>query len=113
MSISLITIYTTSLQCNCPQCYNTSGLQLSFKQEWRENIWRKRTTEIVREELLCIMCKDPIYSVSWTEDIERLYEYHLKKADKESYNKWKPLAFGMIAVILISILGGLYFLYEN
>ena len=103
MSISHTTIYTTSLQCNCPQCYSTSGLQLSFKQEWKETIWRKCTTEIVREELLCTMCKDPIYPVSWTEDIERLYDYHLKKAEKESYNKWKPLVFGVIAIVLISI----------
>lgn len=113
MSISIVTFYTTPLQCNCPKCYSASELELNFKQEWKNTIWRKRTTETVREELFCNLCKDFIYPVSWTDDIERLYEYHCKRADREHYSKWKPFAFIVILILMLALGTGIYFLLNR
>ncbi|TVZ52817.1 hypothetical protein [Dokdonia sp. Hel_I_53] len=112
MPTSLITFYTAPLQCNCPQCFSTSGLELSFKQEWKDTLWRKQATPVVREELYCKLCTDTIYPVKWTDDIERVYEYHLKRAEKVVYNKWKPLAFILI-LFGIAILSILIYLVVN
>lgn len=113
MSISRITIYSAPLQCNCPQCFSTNGLELSFKQEWKDTLWRKHATSIVREELYCKLCTDTIYPVKWTDDIERVYEYHLKRAEKVVYNKWKPLTFILFLIAIIAVAAGLYFMINR
>lgn len=90
------TIHTADLTCNCPECFSTSGLQLRFNQEWKENFWSKKATNIVREELTCNHCNFPIYPVKWTQDIERQYEYHLKLVKREHFFKLKPEAYFII-----------------
>lgn len=79
MPITKEVIYTESLSCNCPECFSTTGLSLVFYQEWKETLFLKKATPIVREQLICEQCNEMIYPVKWTEDIERLYEYHKKK----------------------------------
>lgn len=105
MTTELKTIQTTILQCNCPECYSNSGLELSFKQEWKDTFWVKKATDVMREEIYCKHCEFPIYPVKWTEDIERLYEYNLKRAEKETFFKVKSQTYmiGAIAVAVVAI----------
>lgn len=106
MATELKSIHTTKLKCNCPECFSTSGLQLGFNQEWKENFWLKKATHVVREELKCNHCDFPIYPVKWTPDIERQYEYHLKLAVRERYFKLKSKAyFVMLAGVILITLG--------
>ena len=50
MSEKLITIKEVNLNNNCPECYNTSGLQLTFKQKFKEtNLYRSITNETAQE----------------------------------------------------------------
>ncbi len=113
MSTSLITFYTAPLQCNCPQCFSTSDLVLHFKQEWKDTLWRKKATSMVREELYCKLCADTIYPVKWTDDIERLYDYHLKRAEKAVYNKWKPLTYILIVMGFVVVAAAIYSLVNR
>lgn len=109
MKTTYKTIHTAALQCNCPECYSNSGLELSFKQEWKDTFWSKKATDVVREELFCKHCDFPIYPVSWTEDIERLYEYHNKLAKKETYKKLKAqtyiIGLGLLVTLCVVIYG--------
>lgn len=105
MATELKKIHTAILQCNCPECYSNSGLELSFKQEWQETFWVYKATDIVREEINCKHCEFPIYPVKWTADIERLYEYNLKLAEKETFFKVKSQTYviGLLIAAVIAI----------
>lgn len=110
MPITKEVFYTESLSCNCPECYSTSGLELAFHQEWRESAFSKKATPTVREELVCKQCAEIIYPVKWTEDIERLYEYHLKRAQPSKFYKRKPLFWGLVLATIFLLAIGIYFI---
>lgn len=110
MPITKEVFYTESLSCNCPECYSTSGLELAFHQEWRENAFSKKATSTVREELVCKQCAEVIYPINWTEDIERLYEYHLKRAKPSTFYKRKPLFWVLVLVTIFLLALGIYFI---
>lgn len=113
MATELKTIHTAILQCNCPECYSNSGLELSFKQEWKETFWLIKATDVVREELHCTHCEDTIFPVKWTQDIERLYDYNLKLATKETFMKLKSQTYviGLLAVAMVGIV--IYFVMNG
>ncbi len=106
-------IHTTALKCNCPECFSATGLVLTYKQEWKENFWYKKATDVVREDLFCTHCNFPIYPVKWTSDIEMQYEYNLKLAEKEKYFKLKPEAYFVIFAALVLIGVGVYAILVN
>lgn len=110
MPVTKEVFYTESLSCNCPECYSRSGLELTFNQEWRENAFSKKATPLVREELVCKQCDEVIYPINWTEDIERLYDYHLKRATPSTYFKRKVLFWVLIIAIILLVVTGTFFM---
>ncbi len=92
MSKNLLTIKEVVLKNNCPECYSTEGLRLTFKQQVIETKLYKAITSKMSYEIDCKLCNSIIYPVKWTDDIERVFEYqkrafvpqrastHIKKA---------------------------------
>ena len=106
MSEKLITMKEVSLKNNCPECYSTEGLVLTFKQKFKETKFYKSITNDVVEELSCSNCDTTIYPVSWTNDIERVFEYQKKAfTPKKASVKLKRLAWIIFITIDIVIIG--------
>lgn len=106
MEEKLITIKDVSLNNNCPECYSTEGLTLTFKQKFKENAFYKSITNDIVEELSCKNCDTKIYPVSWTDDIDRIVAYQ-KKAfiPKKASLKLKRLAWIVLIAIDVIVLG--------
>ena len=105
-----ITVKTVSLNNNCPECYSTDGLNLTFKQRFKETALYKSITRKVIEELQCQVCQTDIFPVRWTDDIERVVHYHQKAFQpKAASMKLKRAAWIlMIAIDLIILLAILF-----
>ncbi len=76
MAEQYIKIKAVNLNNNCPECYSTEGLKLTFKQKFIETNFYKSITSDIKYEMDCSTCNMPIYPVKWTQDIERVFEYH-------------------------------------
>ncbi|MFD2822816.1 hypothetical protein ACFS5M_03985 [Lacinutrix iliipiscaria] len=107
MAEKLITIKEIKLNNNCPECYNTNGLQLTFKQKFKETTLYKSITDETTQEIECKTCNTIIYPVMWTDDIERVFEYQRKAfTPKKSSIKLKKKAWLLIALLGILIIAG-------
>ncbi|MAN59974.1 MAG: hypothetical protein CMC08_09095 [Flavobacteriaceae bacterium] len=103
-------LHKAKLNNNCPVCYTTEGLELSFTQHITEDRFFERANPLLGEKLYCHTCQGQIFPVNWTEDIERVYEYHKKRASPQShYMKVKPLFYGVILVGIAAIAAIVYF----
>jgi hypothetical protein len=104
MTETIHTLHRAQLKNNCPECYHTDSLELSFSQTEKENkLYSKASREVV-SNMHCGNCNTTIYPVSWDEDLERIYEYHRKLArPKPSGIKLKPLAYIFIVIDAITI----------
>lgn len=109
-NMRFLTIKTVALKNNCPECYSTTGLHLTFKQAFVENLFYKSITDNVRCEIACKTCSTHIYPERWTDDIERVVAYQQKAFTlKPSSKRYKPL-FWLIAIgLLVLIAAGLVF----
>lgn len=97
---------------NCPECYNQE-MTLKFLQRHLYNRLYHRTTSEVQHEIKCNKCHSLIYPVKWTEDIERSFDYYQKTVNPATAGiSFTPLFYGII-LGLISIAGGLYYLYSQ
>lgn len=99
------TLHTARLKNNCPTCFGTDGLEITFTQNEEENALFHKPNQKVEETLHCHNCKSTIYPVNWTEDIERVYDYNKKIAEtNRQYLKVKPLFYILIiaAVIIVA-----------
>ena len=97
MPEKLITVKEVILNNNCPECFSKEGLQLTFKQKFIETPFSKSITQDITTEMDCKVCNTSIYPVSWTEDIERVYEYQLKAfTPKKASTKLKKLSWILI-----------------
>ena len=103
MNEKLITIKEVSLKNNCPECYSTEGLTLTFRQKFKETVLYKSISKDIVEELVCSKCETIIYPVSWTDDIERVYDYQ-KKAFEPKKVSIKLKRSAWIIIILIDVL---------
>lgn len=91
------TIHTAKLNNNCPTCYGTEGLSLQFTQQKKENKLFEKAEKEILATLHCETCNNEIFPVNWTEDIERVHEYHKKLAKPlPTSTKLKPLFYGII-----------------
>lgn len=108
MPKTLQRFYQASLRNNCPQCFSTAGLSLEFYQQWIENIWVKHTSRTVKEVLHCEHCDTEIYPVHWTDDIERVYQYHVKLAQKPSQFILKKASWLLLIAILLLLISLAY-----
>lgn len=108
MEEKYITIKEVALINNCPECYNTTGLQLTFKQKFVETKFYRSITKETAHQLECSTCNTSIYPVRWTDDIERVFNYHQKAfipktpSFKLKRNAWL-LIFGIIIFIIALI----------
>lgn len=94
-------ISKTTLKSNCPECYTTEGLNLEFYQTYVDSYWYKRFLKQLTSKMYCTKCETEIFPVSWTPDIERLYEYHKKSTKmRSSRHHWKTIT---LVVVLAAI----------
>lgn len=96
----LITIKDNALNNHCPECFSKT-LHVVFKQKFVEtNLYRSVTNETVAE-LHCKTCNSTIYPVRWTDDIERVFDYHQRAfTPKKASLKLKRHAWMLIVIFL-------------
>ncbi len=70
-------IKEVTLGNNCPECFN-QNLKLTFFQKHLYNWLYDRTTKEISNQVQCQKCKEIIYPVAWTDDIERSFDYYRK-----------------------------------
>ena len=100
MDAQYITIKTVKLNNNCPECYSKDGLELTFKQKFKDTSLYRSVTSETKEFLKCNVCNSDIYPVMWTDDIERVISYQRKAfTPKTGSLKLKKLAW----ILLLSI----------
>ena len=100
-------LHTGRLKNNCPTCFGTDGLEFTFTQVEKENSFFKKPASEIESNLYCHTCKNDIYPVNWTEDIERVFDYNKKIAEtNKQYLKVKPLFYILViaAIVLIAAL---------
>lgn len=108
MKYSNIHLKTESLINNCPECFSTEGLQLTFKQKSNETRFYKALTNDIVIKLKCNVCDTEIFPVSWTDDIERVVDYKKRAfiAKPKSF-KLKRIAWILFIVLDLLILLGI------
>tara|TARA_R110000868_G_scaffold32076_1_gene117062 strand:+ start:8813 stop:9166 length:354 start_codon:yes stop_codon:yes gene_type:complete len=111
--IKMEVIKEADLTNNCPECFNQE-LKLSFYQKHSYGKFVHKTTNEVTSELKCKKCFTLIYPVTWTPDIERVYEYYQKMAvPKRTSIKFTSLFYILILVLIILIAAGVYLFLEG
>ena len=107
MSERLVNIKEVALKNNCPECYSTDGLHLTFKQKIVETKFYKSITKEVIHELTCKTCDSIIYPVQWNDAIDRVFEYQ-KKAfvpkKASTYLKRSSWVVGGVITLAIAII---------
>lgn len=103
-------LHQSKITNNCPECYNADGLEFIFSQEVNENLFMVQPKDVLIESLHCHTCHTDIYPVSWTDDIERVYNYHRKLAEgkKQSFSL-KTWAYAFIAIDVLIVCGIVYY----
>ncbi len=104
------TLKEVKLNNNCPECYSTKGLELTFKQKFIENAFYKAITQDTINEMHCNTCNTAIFPVRWTNDIEQVVAYQ-KRAVRVKPNsvKLKKLTWFMIITSVILVIGVVLF----
>lgn len=104
-------LHRARLQNNCPECFGTDGLEITFFQEEKENAFYSKASRKVEETLFCHKCETILYPEQWDEDIEKIYDYHKKQARPiSSAYKLKPLAYLVIILDTAVLIALLYYL---
>ncbi|QBA65132.1 hypothetical protein [Muriicola soli] len=103
-------IKEADLTNNCPECFNQE-LKLTFYQKHVISKFYNKTTGEVSQDIRCVTCGSVIYPVSWTEDIERSFEYFQKMVVPQPKRiKLTQLSFVLIFLFL-TISAALFYLY--
>jgi len=106
-------LHSARISNNCPECFQTDGLEFSFSQDEKETQLYRKASQKMEEVLFCHNCKNIIYPVNWNDDIERVYQYHKKQTKPLSSSyKLKPLAY-LIITIDIVVLGAIIYLLAS
>lgn len=110
MKAQFLTIKEVSLNNNCPECYNNTGLRLTFKQKFEESRFYKSLTNETNHVLSCKTCNTTIYPVSWSDDIERVVEYHQRAfVPKKASFKLNKKAWILIGAAIALLVTGIVF----
>lgn len=96
----LVLLKEAELTNNCPECFN-QDLRLSFYQKQYRTKFVHRTSTDITHQLLCNKCHSTIYPVSWTQDIERTFDYYQKMV------KARPRKFSFTPLFWIVLLTGI------
>lgn len=105
MSVTYTKYKEARLHNNCPECYASQSLVVTFSHKINENKLFKRSSKEVKTEIYCDNCDTVIYPGRWTDDIERVYEYNRKLAEPpRPFFKFKPFSLIlMLGIILVGI----------
>ncbi|MHA7056596.1 hypothetical protein ACWGOQ_0005210 [Aquimarina sp. M1] len=112
MKTEYIVLKEAVLNNNCPECYATESLLISFKQKRLfSKLFIKTKGEII-ESMDCKKCGTTIFPGRWTDDIERVHRYHKKTIHpKKSVIRFTNL-FYVLFVLTVFVIGISYaFLY--
>ncbi|MDB4292060.1 hypothetical protein N9954_01535 [Maribacter sp.] len=101
-------IKEAELKCNCPECFN-QDLRLSFYQKHKYGRLSHRTTNEVTSQLICNKCGSDIYPSTWTDDIDRLFDYYKKMVTPEKASvKFTGLFYGLLLFLIALVAAGIY-----
>lgn len=109
-SSRLFTLKEARIGNNCPVCYSNDSLELTFKQKLTESKFYKAITDEIVSELRCLNCEEQIFPIQWTDDIERVVDYHKRGLNMKAKSmKLKPvsgvlIALGIVVVTLVILL---------
>ncbi|WP_074406998.1 MULTISPECIES: hypothetical protein [Aquimarina] len=113
MKTEYIILKETTLNNNCPECYSTDGMVLSFKQQRLKSKFLVKTKSNVVESINCNKCENQIFPGQWTTDIERVYDYHKKTITRQSGSLRFTKLFYILTLLAIAIAAFLYiYLYR-
>ncbi len=93
------TLKEVQLNNNCPECYSSDGLELTFKQKFVENLFYKAITAETKSEMHCKTCNTDIFPGRWTNDIEQIVAYQ-KRAITPKPKSLKLKQAGWIFIIV-------------
>lgn len=108
----LVVIKEADLKNNCPECFN-QNLKLSFYQKHTYGSLFHKTTNEVTNKMVCDKCKSTIYPVSWTQDIERMFDYYQKTVVPEKKSSKPTVLFFVLVLLSIALVGGGVYVYLN
>lgn len=110
--IKMEVIKEAELTNNCPECFNQE-LKLSFYQKHSYGKLLHKITNEVTSEIKCKKCFTLIYPVTWTPDIERVFEYYQKTAiPQKTATKYTSL-FYILALIAVAIFAAVAYIFIN
>ncbi|RZS99614.1 hypothetical protein [Aquimarina brevivitae] len=100
-----------NLNNNCPVCFNTDGLIISFKQKELKTALFKRNAKDVEDKIECLKCKSHIYPALWTKDIEMVYDYHRKTVTPTASKvRFTPLFYTLVIILFIIVAATIIYL---
>ena len=102
-------IKEADLTNNCPECFN-QDLTLTFFQKHTYGRFFHKTTSEVSNKLVCNKCKSNIYPVSWTEDIERMFNYYQKTVVPEPKSSKATVFFYVLLLVFIALVAGVIYI---
>ena len=106
----LVVIKEANITNNCPECFN-QDMKLTFYQKHKYGRFVERTTSEVTNQIKCNKCSSIIYPISWTKDIERIFEYNEKMVSPEKASvKFTQFTY-ILVFVLIALAGIAVFLY--
>ncbi|SRR6056297_1296589 len=108
--VKLVVIKEADLTNNCPECFN-QDLTLTFFQKHTYGRFFHKTTSEVSNKLVCNKCKSKIYPVSWTEDIERMFNYYQKTVVPEPKSSKATVFFYILLLVFIVLVAGTIYIY--
>ena len=96
------TLKEVQLNNNCPECFSSDGLQLTYKQKFIETIFYKAISNETAIQMHCNKCNTEIFPVRWTKDIESVIAYQNRALEpKPKSIKLKSLTWFLIVFVLI------------
>jgi hypothetical protein len=105
MEEKFFTVKEIILNNRCPECYSNEGLKLTFKQKFVENSFYRAISNDIKHTLFCHTCNTEIFPVSWTNEIERIYEYQYRALiPKSATIKLKKITWIILILAILSII---------
>lgn len=97
---------------NCPECFN-QDMQLTFYQRHLYGKLFHRITNDVSHKLKCNTCNSEIFPVSWTEDIEKIYDYYQKMVEPKKASIRFTVLFFVLILLAIVVVGAVVYLFAE
>ena len=106
MKSEYLLLKKTEINSNCPECYATDGLSLSFKQEKISSRFVSNYKNQIIERMYCTKCETDIFPGRYTDDIQRVYDYHKKTITPQPSNiRLSTISYCMIGIGVLIIAG--------